>query len=437
MSMRALLERRGAIRDELRTINDAHPDGVLPDDAQARWAQLTTEAEQLETRVARQAQLDDLDRRVIGQPAPAGGAPRREVRAFASGASEIPEGFDGQVMRGQNGEAVPILEHRHRVADFLPRSDRESRAAELGLGGYLRALYRGPDSELERRVLAEATQGAGGALVPAPLSAGIIDLLRARAVSFAAGVRTVPMASQTMKFARVVADPVGGWRAENAAIAEGDPTFDSVTLSAKSWALLTRISRELLEDGNNVDDVLRATFARVGALALDRAILAGSGTANQPLGILNSGVQTISVGSGNGGQVTGWAKVLDAVAALEAANAGDISALIMAPRTSRTTYGLADSTGQPLEVPPRLRGLPILTSTAMSITETVGTATNASSILLGDFSDVFCGIRSGLTISILNERYADTGQVGFVTWLRADVVVSRGTALARVNGIIP
>jgi HK97 family phage major capsid protein len=433
-----MLERRASIRDELRTLHETHPDGTLPDDAQQRWTTLTTEADTLETRVARQAQVDDLDRRVAGQPLPGGGAagaPRREVRAFASAASEAPDGFDGTIMRAQDGNLVPVLEARHKIADFLPRT--ESRAAELGLGGFLRALYNGPQTELERRVLAEATPGAGGALVPAPLAAEVIDLLRARSAAFRAGTRTVPMTAQTLKFARLTADPVGSWRAENAPIVEGEPAFDSVTLTAKSWALLTRVSRELLEDGQNVDAILRATFANAAALALDQAILFGTGTANQPLGVANTpGIQTISMGT-NGAAIAGWPKVLDAVAALEAANAGDVTGVVYNPRTARVVYGLSDSSGQPLEVPPRLRNIPLVATTSVPINQTQGTAVNASSILLGDFGEVFCGIRTGLTISVLNERFADNGQVGFVTWLRADVGVARPAAMAKIVGIVP
>ena len=34
-------------------------------------------------------------------------------------------------------------------------------------------------------------------------------------------------------------------------------------------------------------------------------------------------------------------------------------------------------------------------------------------------------------------RYADSGQVGFCLWMRADVAVARPAALARIQGIIP
>jgi hypothetical protein len=55
--------------------------------------------------------------------------------------------------------------------------------------------------------MAEAAVGTGGALVPVPVAAEIIDLLRARAVAFRAGARTVPMGSQTLKFARLTTSP--------------------------------------------------------------------------------------------------------------------------------------------------------------------------------------------------------------------------------------
>jgi HK97 family phage major capsid protein len=249
------------------------------------------------------------------------------------------------------------------------------------------------------------------------------------------------MESQTLKYARMLGDASGGWRTESSAITESAQTFDNVTLTAQSWALLTRISRELLADGENIDAALMNSFAAGAALGIDAAILYGTGTAPMPRGITNtSGIQSVSMGT-NGGQLlttAGWSKMLDAVAALEGANLGTVSAMIMAPRTARQIYGFVDTTGQPLTVPPRLAGIPILTTTAASVTETQGTSgAVASSILLGDFSQVILGLRNSLQISVLNERYADTGQIGFVSWIRADVLVARPAALARIIGILP
>lgn len=432
MSIRHIIARRTEIRAELQTILDANPDGALPADAEQRFVQLEQEAAALTVREQRQASLDDAARQASGQPA-GGGTVETRVRINGRDVA-APDGFDGAVLTAQNGARVPVLEARHRLASFTPA---EQRGAGVSFGGFLRALYLGPQNDVERRAMAEASVGTGGAMVPTPLAAGIIDLLRAKSVAFRAGVRTVPMDSQTLRFARLIADPVGSWRAEGAPIAEDQPAFDQVTLTAKSWALITKVSRELLEDGANTDAVLREVFAASAALALDRAILFGTGAANQPLGIANTpGIQVVSMGT-NGGQFAGWAKVLDAVAALEAANAGTVTAMVAAPRTARAVYGLVDTSGQPLTVPPRLGNIPMLTTTSASVTETQGTSNAASSIILGDFGDVYCGLRTSLQVSVLNERYADTGQIGFVSWLRADVLVSRPASMAKITGVTP
>jgi HK97 family phage major capsid protein len=139
----------------------------------------------------------------------------------------------------------------------------------------------------------------------------------------------------------------------------------------------------------------------------------------------------------NGAALAGWVPLLDAVQLLEAANAGNVTAAVMSPRTARTFNGLVDTLGQPLRRPDRLTGVPFLATTSVPVNETQGTASTASSILLGDFGEVYVGMRTELTISVLQERYADVGQVGFVLWLRADVAIARPAAMARISGITP
>src|SRR4051812_21967646 len=129
-SLRSLIERRSAVKTELQAILAQHPD-TLPDDAQARWDALTGEADGLENRIAMQARVDEVERRVAGTPAGGGAPSRPEVRVFAGAPTATPEGFDGTVLRTQGGERVPVLEARHRLADFLPQTESRAAAAEL------------------------------------------------------------------------------------------------------------------------------------------------------------------------------------------------------------------------------------------------------------------------------------------------------------------
>jgi len=428
MNPHQMRARQAEIATEMRAINTQHQ-GALPPEAEARWNTLQTELTDLEARIARQEQLNDNDRRSGGNRV-GGGAAQTETRQIGGFSVEarVPESFDGLFLQTQQGQFVPVLENRHRMADCVRES--ETAADRLGYGGFLRVLVNGGRTREERAVLNESAIGSGGALVPPVIAAGVLDELRANSVAFRAGCRTIPMSSQSQTYTRLTKTPVGAWRAESGAIVEDASTFDQVTLKARSWALRCRITRELLEDGQNVDSIIRSAFAASGALALDQAILFGDGTANQPLGIANTpGVQSMNTS----GALANWDPILDGVLDLENVNAGTVSAMIMAPRTNRTIRGFKDTTGNPLSAPSDLASIPRLTTTSVPVNE--GADAKASSIILGDFSQVYVGMRTSLQISVLNELYAENGEIGFIAWMRADVLVVRPQTLLRIGGI--
>lgn len=157
----------------------------------------------------------------------------------------------------------------------------------------------------------------------------------------------------------------------------------------------------------------------------------------QPLGIANTpGVLETSLGA-NGATLPGWASFLDAKLALESANEGKVTAIVLAPRTGRTLDGLVDTTGQPLVRPASIGTVPVLSTTGILTNETKGTATNTSTSFIGDFNQVLIGIRTSLQVTVLNERFAEFGQVGFVGWMRADVQLAKPAAIAKITGIKP
>lgn len=425
MLTRELIEKRTALLAEI---------DAIPLDQSDEFDRKTAELRAIEARIKFAEERDAADRRAPGTPVAAAAA-AVECRAFAGVTSQLPTEFRGNLWRTRDGMAVPVLAREDRMVDFAPAD--ETGAIDLGLSGLMRAMVYGPQSDLERRVMGGAAIGIGGALVPLPLAAFLIDLTRAKTVVIPAGAMMVPMTSGTLAIARQTADPTAAWRAENAAIAESNPVFDRVNLSAKSLAVRFNVSRELLEDGQNTDAACRNILAQAMAVALDRAVLIGAGTATEPLGIRGTaGIQSVSMGT-NGAALTGWGPVLDAVRQLELANAGTVSAMLMSPRTARQINGFADTTGQWLQAPPRVASVPSYSTTSLPVNEVQGTSTECSSIFLGDFSEVLIGTRTELQISVLQERFAEVGQIGFIAWLRADVALARPAAVARILGIRP
>jgi HK97 family phage major capsid protein len=351
--------------------------------------------------------------------------------------ARVPDNFRGQIVRTHDGHYVPILSREDRFADFLPNDDYTKACRELGLVGYLDAIVNGARSQVAQRALSAGITTAGGAMVPSPLAVMMIDRYRARSVLFDCGAQVVPMDTGTLRFARVTSDPAGNWRAENAAIADSDPAFDTVTLTKRSWGVMTRVSRELLQDAPNTEMQVMNLFARVAAVALDAAGLLGTGASNQPLGITGtSGIGVVSMGT-NGAQLTNWSPILNAVQTLETANSPDITGMVMAPRTSRAINGFVDTTGQFLTPPSRVAGVPIRGTTSMPVNETQGSSSVASSIIMGDFRELMVGLGTEIELTIHPDRYADLGQVALIALMRGDVALQRPAAMCRIQGIIP
>jgi HK97 family phage major capsid protein len=232
--------------------------------------------------------------------------------------------------------------------------------------------------------------------------------------------------------------PTAAWRAENANVAEAEPTFRAVVATPRSLSFYFKVSRELLADSPNLETALRTAIAQAFAKELDRAGLRGSGTAPEPRGILNTaGVQSITNGA-NGAPLTSYSNLISAVQAIRAADAPMPTAVIMAPRSLAKLAGLTDTTNQPLRRPPLLDTWAFIDTSAIPVNLTVGTSNDCSEIFVGDFRSVQFFFREGpVSIQLLKEAFATSGQLAFVCHARVDVGVLYPSALAVVTGVRP
>ncbi|WP_051133189.1 phage major capsid protein [Nocardia paucivorans] len=251
--------------------------------------------------------------------------------------------------------------------------------------------------------------------------------------TMSAGGYTVPMTSQTLRIPRLEGEGAPAWRNENAAVAEGDLVFGQVTLTARSLTRLVKISRELFEDSDpSVSQVVSNAFAAQIALELDRVALRGSGTAPEPRGVLNTAGVALTGHGANGTVINTYDWLLDSVGAVRSNNF-EPSAVITAPRTLTTLSKLKDAQNAYLAPP---SGLPPLLPTKQVPTNlTVGTSTDASEIYTGQWNQLAIGIRTGFTLEVLTERYADNMQLGFLAHIRADVAVLQPGAFVVDTGV--
>jgi HK97 family phage major capsid protein len=339
------------------------------------------------------------------------------------------QGTSAARQQGERDHPTPreerVLQPTESVRSYLLRSGAkvDPEIATLGIGTYLRAMVLGPRNALERRALAEGSDSAGGFTVPDILSAELIDRMRARLITAKLGARTVPLTSDNLSIARLATDPVAAWRLENAPVAESDPTFEALKFVPRSLAVLVKASVEVLQDSLNIETALTNAFAGSMAVEVDRVALEGSGVAPEPRGIKNTaGVNELAAV----GAITSYDPLIDLMALLWADNVPQITGIVMNPAQAATLAKLKEATtNAPLAPPAALAGIP----------REMTTACGAGSIYLGNWAELWLGVRTALRIEVLKERYMENLQYGFVCWTRVDVQLAHAASFGRGLGV--
>ena len=171
-----------------------------------------------------------------------------------------------------------------------------ARATLAGSGEY---GQKKADLDIVRKAQVEFNNQLGGALVPIEFMPNLVWLTEQYGVARKLA-NVVPMSRDVMTVPRKTGIAAMTPAAEDSAISATDNTFGNVTLTSKKYAVLTRVSRELLADSAiNVADEVARSIAEAQAIAEDQAYFLGDGTptyANQ-IGLAQA-LPSGNVGSG-------------------------------------------------------------------------------------------------------------------------------------------
>jgi len=380
--MRALLERRTALKDQLQTIHSAHPD-ALPDTAQSAWDTATAELQAVEQRITRQSVLDDTEKRVRGNPIAGGDTRWREMLAGYSLARAIL----------YNDSSVDTGREREASQEVSKRTGRSPRGIMV------------PDEIfLERRAGQEAATGTlGGFLVPDVLRPDLyIDRLRAASILPRLNVTYLDGLIGSTVIPRLTGSGSVVWIAENEEPTESEAGFGSVTLTPRTAACTMSYSRRMLLNAvPSIEQLLRNDIARQVATALDAAAIAGPG-GKQPIGLLNAGVPVVPIDT-NGGAPT----VEDLIDLSAAPGERDATAAgpswLTNPKVVATVQKIKESgTGRYIfidSLPGSLLGYGLVSSTTVPSDLTKGTSSGVcSAAIFGSWSSMLIGRWSGLDI---------------------------------------
>lgn len=423
-----LREELYALRKESRSLISDNPGSAFNNEVQKKFDSNVAACDALEREINIKQQKQDAD-----------------IEAKLGGFHGVQaEGIEWR--HGETGKKIPVAfaskgSFRDQLKDAFPTGGFGENQPKASIGEFVRGVAGMRITDPVRNSLLVGTDAAGGFTLPHYLQLQMLEamapassLLRA-----GAGIAKLEEGAKNYRIAAVSTIPTAAWRLEAGTLATSEPAFRSVDITPQSLSFIFKVSRELLSDSSNLDQALFNVIAQAFAKELDRAGLRGTGTPPEIRGILNtSGIQAVTNGT-NGASLatTAYANFITAINALLAADAPMPTGAIMSPRSLTVLAGLLDTTNQPRRAPAILDNTKFIATSQIPNNLTVGTSSDCTEIYLGDFSKFIYFMREGVSIQMLKETYAGTGEIGFACHTRVDAAATYPAALSLVTGVRP
>lgn len=326
-------------------------------------------------------------------------------------------------VRREAGVYYPGAEHSFFV-DLVARRDDPSaqeRLAAHQAGAEVRAI---------------TSSNVAGLVPPAYLSDLVAELPRAgRPFANAVTGMPLPGLGTEVVLSRVTTGSSAASQAsEGATVTASDPDDTAYTVPVRTIAGLVVVSRQAVERGAAVDQVIFADLLAAYDTELDRQLLNGSGSSGQHAGLLSvSGIHTVTYTDSSPSVAELWPKLADAVQRVNSNRGQPADLIVMHPRRWGWFTAALDSQQRPLVTPSgepssnrmggfsvgasgvvgTLLGLPVLVDA--NVPTNLGAGSNEDVIVVCRSSDLLLfEQQGGAPFAVrLDERYAENLQVGF------------------------
>ncbi len=293
-------------------------------------------------------------------------------------------------------------------------------ATEEYSGAFWNMIRNRGDQMAVRNALSVGEDTEGGFTVPDEFERKLIQALEennifrqlATVIRTNSGTRKIPIANDTME---------AQWIDEGEEIPETNTKFGQTTLSAYKLGTMIKISNELLHDSAfDLASYIAARFGVCMGNAEERAFFTGDGD-KKPLGILaDVGGAELGVTAAEEEIVT-FDEIFDLYYSLKSPYRRSAQFVcnetlllqLMKLKDKNDNYIWKPSLD--IAKPDTILGRPIRTSSFMP-----GIAKGEKVLLFGDLKNYWVADRQNRTFRRLNELYARTDQVGFLTTQRVD-----------------
>ena len=150
----------------------------------------------------------------------------------------------------------------------------------------------------------DTTTNAGGKYTVATLVPSLIDALRQQMRCVQLGATFLPGLSSNLMFATELTTTAASWTQENSGsnVGDTDMSFGARGVTPHTLQSTTSLSRQLLAQNSvDLERKIRLDLMKSHAIAFDAAAINGSGSSNQPLGLLQApNLPTVSIGASGG-----------------------------------------------------------------------------------------------------------------------------------------
>lgn len=269
----------------------------------------------------------------------------------------------------------------------------------------------------------------------------VIDLLRPRSVLRTLGATFLTGLQGNVGVPTMSTGAVSTWKAEVAELDKSNQKFSDAEMSPHRLGTYALRSKQfLLQTSPSVEAMLRTDLENSIMQALEIAAINGSGTGNQPTGILNTtGIGSVALGTNGGVPTRAMLIALAAVVEAQNVNLTNPGYLInVATKAKLMNTKVDDGSGIfLLDSMTELMGYKYATTQNVPGTLTKGTASGvASAAIFGNWSDLLIGQWGGLDITVDPYTLATNGQIRIIIQSFFDVLVQRPQAFAAVKDVL-
>jgi HK97 family phage major capsid protein/HK97 family phage prohead protease len=293
----------------------------------------------------------------------------------------------------------------------------------------------------KRDILTTSPANGSNIIAEDYMAGEFIDALRANLVIGNLGARMMTGLKGDVAIPKMGTTSTVAFVGENSAPSESAQTFSQVTMSPKTLASFTDISRKLaIQSDPSVEQIIREDILQSFARKIDEVAIEGGG-ANEPTGILGTnGIGSVAIGT-NGGAVTFASLVnLEREVAIDNALMGNLAFLtnpkVVASMRNRPRQTSGVEGNFILNDTNVLLGYNVASTTLVPSDLTKGTASGVcSAMIFGNFSDLMIGMWNSPDVLVDPYTGSSAGTIRIAAFQEVDVKVRHAESFAAIKDI--